>query len=286
MTYVLCLDFDETLLNGHGHNTLFDMGIKPGEATLDHTKALIKMYGLKNAKAICAAIHEALNTGNHVAILSFTSYPEIIAPTLLEMGLTEDDVSKIFIKGGFPSGGPRSRSGKNEHIQAAKDHFGISNNGNIILVDDSSSNIAAASQAGYKTIFVPPGPATYPVRYSSHMKKEIPTYIYFLLEEMATLSGVVKKPNLLKKSVRTDKHWAELTGSSTIFSSSSSSSSSSVPSAYPAPQGSFVPAFALFMSSECSDDDQCTPYGSSLSGSCGSDAGSPLRTSTELKASH
>lgn len=153
--YLLCIDYDDTLVPCNSYLILEQMGVFPGQATPDDVNRLIKIHGLKNPEHMCEIIRRTLDTGNCVAIVSFTRYLEIIEPTLLSIGLTEHEVKQIYIKSSFPSDSHWLTSGKQEHIQAAKVHFNINENERVLLVDDSPNNVAIAEQNGHKTVLVP-----------------------------------------------------------------------------------------------------------------------------------
>lgn len=197
MPYLLCIDFDDTLINGHSHNTLQSLRVVPGMAQISQ----IEHLSLKFPEFMCEAIRSALSTGNHIAILSFTSYQEIIRPTLLRMGLSPDEIENIFVKGGFPSdNNPLSPLGKNEHIKHAMNYFGIESNSDIILFDDSQRNISAAARIGHVTVKVPT--AREEIIFSEYNDVEMPAYIRSLRMQMDQLSKP-KTKRLLAQTIRT-----------------------------------------------------------------------------------
>lgn len=152
MSLVICWDFDETLVNGHFHNQLFYMGVQPKGEQPQHAVELIKRFGLKNPEKVRDSIRLALNNGHKVAVTSFTLYKGIVGPTLRAIGLNEEEIAQIYIRGEFPSDGPSTLNGKREHIQDVMKHFNITDEAKVILVDDSERNCAAARKDGHHAI--------------------------------------------------------------------------------------------------------------------------------------
>lgn len=157
---LLCLDFDQTIVNGHFHATLASQKnpstppntITPGVQVLqdgqfkllgadpvpqgkgaspEQIQGLISRYGAKHGGEMLAAIRQALAHGHKVAILSFTLYPEVILPTLRALRdndgsqLSEEEIRQICVIGGFPSDNKPDSTplGKEEHIAAAVNFF-------------------------------------------------------------------------------------------------------------------------------------------------------------------
>lgn len=144
---LVCWDFDGTLVKGHFHNTLDEMQVRYGRATLEHVEMLIARFGLKNPEEVCDSIRQTIVKGGYVSIVSFTKYPEMIKPTLQNMGLEEELLEKVYIRGDFPADGPQSPTCKEEHIQDAMRHFGmdvINDADKVILADDNLANVFKA----------------------------------------------------------------------------------------------------------------------------------------------
>lgn len=160
---LICIDFDLTLVNGHFHNVLIELGVPPGNAA-NHVDGLIKTFGLKNPEKIKELIITALNNGHHIAIVSFSLYPETILPTLeriLSPEMTAENIrEKIYIRTGFPVAGETSPNCKQEHIADAMKHYGLNpesadDKKRVILMDDSKANFLKALESGHKAILVP-----------------------------------------------------------------------------------------------------------------------------------
>lgn len=187
---LVCIDFDQTIVNGHFHAHFSNKGVTPlvaengiqvkdanGNFALitqpdvvaskgtgappEQIAALLdnqipddfdpqkkQITGPKHGTQMCAAIRNALQNGTRVAITSFTKYPEVIEPTLEKIGLTKDEIAKIYIVGGFPSHGKPdgSPNGKQEHIEQAMKHFGITDPKNVMVVDDTENNLKKAEE--------------------------------------------------------------------------------------------------------------------------------------------
>ncbi len=179
-----CFDFDETIVNSHFHSEMGKAGLKPAgnfnsvlvagqdqpksdqydaAAVQKEAEKLLQdpQKGIKNKEELLTTFKTLLKDGNEIAITSFTQYPDVIKPTLKEMGLTEEEVSKIHIVGGFPSHGQADSSpdGKKEHIDKAMELAGIKpgDYGRVMLVDDSVNNINKARNIGVTAVQVPKG---------------------------------------------------------------------------------------------------------------------------------
>lgn len=192
---LVCIDFDQTIVNGHFHSTCVDGALplkrkipcrssepgvqvqskegsftnlktnqtsmpKPDGITHDEIFAMLEFGGMKNPLEMKTTIMDIIDSGNYVAITSFTLFPEVIKPTLEKMGLEKQYLDAILIVGGFPSDNKPNTTplGKEEHIQAARTHFQIENPEDVMLVDDSSRNIAIAKLHKHATVEVPKQP--------------------------------------------------------------------------------------------------------------------------------
>lgn len=191
--YLLCIDYDDTLVCGGFYKELENMGVLPGEANQEHLNHLIETMGLKNPDEMRDIIREALNTHNFIAIVSFTSYVEIVQDTLLSIGLVDTEIAQIYIKGHFPKNGDWTEIGKSEHINAAKAHFKLGDDDHIILVDDNPINISLARSQGCHVVLVPPGAAKEPVTFNSNLKKEVPSYIHDIHVKIEKLSQLTNR---------------------------------------------------------------------------------------------
>lgn len=174
---LLCVDWDETCTNAHWHNYLMMHKVMKGNGTtlldeLMHNDNAIKNFyntkgikfdssstlaGLKNQSTLIEFIKNQLEMGNNVAITSYTSFPEIIKPALLQAGLSEEQLAKIFIRPGFPpeASSEWSKVGKKHHIKDVMEHFHVTSPANVIVIDDSENNTNAARMAGHHAITVP-----------------------------------------------------------------------------------------------------------------------------------
>lgn len=151
---LFCFDFDQTLVNGHFHNTIVKAKVKTRDAMLQLIESLLvdPTVGLKNPKEVKDIMQSALRNGHAVAIVSFTSFPECFVPTLTKLGLSPDEIAQIGQFHGFPS---HPKLYKNEHIAKAMDFAGITNKQNVYLIDDDPQNCAFAEQIGCHAIVVP-----------------------------------------------------------------------------------------------------------------------------------
>ncbi len=159
-TSLVCFDFDWTILNGHSHNVLADAKIKAGEE-----KAFFNMIFpqsdekyFQNKKLLLETFNVLFNQGHNIAITSFTHYPKIIIPSLERLGLTNEQLERIYVIAWLPETNEIAIVfGKNPHIEKAMKHFKVAHNELVILIDDSATNIEAAKKYKFKTVLVPPG---------------------------------------------------------------------------------------------------------------------------------
>lgn len=168
-TLLVCYDWDETIVNGHCHNTLRSQRVPSGAATHEHADNLIRTFGFKNEDLTCESIKTALRNNHLVAITSYTAYPEIIPHMLQRLGLSAEEVAKIKIISGFPTLNgtldPIGRQtinanlGKELHIRAAQQW--ASQQGHtigdeaVILIDDSQNNVDVARRSKHQAIKAP-----------------------------------------------------------------------------------------------------------------------------------
>ena len=148
---LFCFDFDLTMTNIHFHNYCVDVlnmpfGKVSGEEPplQDLFKKDDGTYFFKNKAQLYKVLHDILAHPDHqIAITSYTGYASAMPQALRALGLSEAEVEKIRIEGGFPTGS-QSVVGKNEHIQKAMQHFHISDPMQVALIDDSYDNISIA----------------------------------------------------------------------------------------------------------------------------------------------
>jgi len=156
---IYLLDFDGTISTDHTHNGIYKQ-IIAGTFSKQDDDAIFSYIqnnpqyhpigGSQNWKMIIEAI---VKNNRYVAIVSFNSYPEMIASYLRHIiGLSPETMSKIYINSWLPEK-PESAS-KLEHIAQVIQYFQYQGDAKkILLVDDSSRNIDQASQAGYDVIY-------------------------------------------------------------------------------------------------------------------------------------
>ena len=151
---LFCLDFDKTLVNGHFHSSLANAGTKAGQASPEQIGALLDNpdKGLKNPNEMKAFIESSIQAGHKVAITSFTSYPEVIEPTLKKMGLSDETISKIDRVAFLPKD---QSQGKAQHMDIAMQNAGITDKSKVTLIDDDERNCRIARRAGMNAIEVP-----------------------------------------------------------------------------------------------------------------------------------
>ena len=152
--YLFCWDFDQTIIKGHLHTFLQEMGVAPGEAS----EIIVKKFldnpdnGLKNPVMLLNFFRLAIENNHKIAITTFSAYPEVISPTLRILGLLEEEIIKIKIISGPPI---NKELGKLEHIEKAMSFFHIVEKSDVYLIDDSIENYQLAIIGGYNAVKVP-----------------------------------------------------------------------------------------------------------------------------------
>ncbi|MDD9334991.1 MAG: HAD family hydrolase [Rickettsiaceae bacterium] len=145
---LLCIDWDGTIVKGSLHNALsstFNRKNCVDQFLADETK------NWKNKELLVELLQKALTIGCHIAIVSFGSYPDWIKYALEQLALESTLLEKIYVVSH-----PRrdDYEGKQEHIEEAKRHFGVSENKKVVLIDDDPNNVNIAKKNGMQGIHV------------------------------------------------------------------------------------------------------------------------------------
>lgn len=169
--YLICWDFDKTIMDGHVHNfvarrktfpilnpTAKFAGIlsAPSSSQRENVDMIVtdilSNITFKNKAETLESIQSSLDEGNKVAIVSFTLYPEVIYSLLSKLGLNNDELSNIYLRTGFPT---KDSVWKQDHITDAMLAHNIASAARVILVDDSMTNVTKARESGNIGILVP-----------------------------------------------------------------------------------------------------------------------------------
>jgi hypothetical protein len=140
---LFCIDFDNTIFDGHSHNKIIELKLK----TIEEQWAFAKSVPPIGPSGIWQnTIKQILQDGHDIAIVSFNSYGHIIPKYLAEcVGLTDQDVAKIHIISMMPTN--PATANKNEYIKQAHDKYsGKHNAQDTVLIDDSEKNITDAKR--------------------------------------------------------------------------------------------------------------------------------------------
>ena len=97
-------------------------------------------------------IATALLNKHHIAITSYTLFPDVIVPALRRMGLSSAEIERIHHVAFLPAD---QRIGKSPHLEQAMQLCNIVDKSQVYLIDDSTNNCKLAKIAGYKVILVP-----------------------------------------------------------------------------------------------------------------------------------
>ncbi|WP_375331955.1 HAD family hydrolase [Candidatus Tisiphia endosymbiont of Temnostethus pusillus] len=145
---LLCFDWDKTIVKGSLDNAL--------NATLNYQDCVDRFLAdetknWKNKELLVELFQKALTIGCHIAIVSFGSYPDWIKYALEQ--LLGSTLSKEIYVVSHPR--RNDYEGKQEHIEEAKRHFGVSENKKVVLIDDDPNNVDIAKKNGMNGIYVP-----------------------------------------------------------------------------------------------------------------------------------
>lgn len=156
-------DVDHTIIDGHTHNFFGYKGISPAKSP-EEQEAHFQTLMAKGFSPIGNSaeqwrnlINTLLLDGHTVSIVSFSNYGNYIVPKYLKhiIELDEETLNKIHIESWLPR--DNMTANKNLHIQnALAKHNAIATPSEVILIDDSESNIQEAQRAGYRTILATP----------------------------------------------------------------------------------------------------------------------------------
>lgn len=149
--HLFCIDFDETISQSHIHNLLAGRGLPDDDAGWQEAQKVQPTTSASaQGKTWKGEIERLTQAGHSVAIVSYSNYPNIVRRYLKEkVGLDDDTMSKIKIESGFPQG-DMGIVGKSEHIERACRDFSIEfAKHQIVLIDDSGTNIRLAREAGH-----------------------------------------------------------------------------------------------------------------------------------------
>lgn len=154
------IDFDLTITQEHVHNLLFQaiyrgfIGEDDLEAQWEHVKNVPATGSEKQWKAL---FEKLIHDGHFVAIASFSAHKPIIERYLREkIGLDKDVYQKIFVESWLPEN--PYKADKSEHILNVIKHFNFQGKpANIVLIDDSGVNLAAARKQAMQVVEVRPG---------------------------------------------------------------------------------------------------------------------------------
>jgi FMN phosphatase YigB (HAD superfamily) len=150
---LICFDFDQTITNGHFYKYLHANRTAFSSCSLEDTvRSLITSLGIKNQVRLVEVINQLIANNQRVAIVTFNPLVDIIRETLIQIGLAEDVVARIYIDGELPSPGTNR---KNAHLERAMRLYSITDPRQVCLVDDDPLNLNAAGLLGIHTIAVP-----------------------------------------------------------------------------------------------------------------------------------
>ncbi len=141
---IFIFDFDNTMVNGHFHNILKNMGVANGRASQELIEFLLEKYGIRNKEFLVNIFRDILNGGDCISIASSSRYPETIIAALSALGLTEEERSKIFYDPPDLKTPLDLTMGKNVDILKAMIYFEVIDVNAVYLIDHDSTNLQLA----------------------------------------------------------------------------------------------------------------------------------------------
>ena len=188
MATLYCFDFDQTLFEGHLHNTLAQRAplTRSREHLAQYGSTLLAEKGLRGGTFLWTLFAQILLASDELAVVTFSSFPDVIRGAL-NRGIAALQQTKGFeqqhrqrfhrlpiIYGGpapslYPNPPPpysesieeRWLEGKVSYLERARRCYearGVELE-QIVLIDDDSENLRRAEESGYEVIFAPPYPA-------------------------------------------------------------------------------------------------------------------------------
>lgn len=176
---LVCIDWDNTFMNGHAHKYLQKKGVPPGgfvNTPENLQDLMVGAGGFKFNDYFIDALKQAAANGHDICFVTHSDYPEALKALKDELAKHVDfPIDRVPVFAGFPgkNGTPCPSSdpnaiqneadwkdiGKQQHIEQAMAHFGKQYpSSEILLIDDSSKNINyAKTKQKQQTIKVPAG---------------------------------------------------------------------------------------------------------------------------------
>lgn len=141
---LFCFDFDDTIVDRELPRPLMQMSREEMFNYLNKPPIL-------NKSRLSRIFHRILNERHHLALTSFSSEDLVIGTTLIRAGLSVQVIETIAIVLDLPVAPDRD---KEDHIQMAKDHYHVTDNAQVVLIDDQMRNINKARECGQTGIWV------------------------------------------------------------------------------------------------------------------------------------
>lgn len=141
---IFVFDFENTIVNVHFHNILKDMGVAPGRASQDLLEFLLQKYGIKHQAFLLEVFRDILETENGICIATHSRYPETVFATLSTIGLTNEEIERIFYSPPDLNTELDLTLGKNYAILQAMVHFQVIDINAVYLIDHERTNLQIA----------------------------------------------------------------------------------------------------------------------------------------------
>lgn len=141
---IFIFDFENTLVNGHFHNILKNMGVANGRASADLVDFLIEKYGFKHKEWMLCLFRDILRNGDCISIASSSRYPETIHAVLDALGLSAEERANIFYDPPDLNSAPDITLGKNLDILKSMIYFEVIDVNAIYLIDCEQTNLQLA----------------------------------------------------------------------------------------------------------------------------------------------
>jgi hypothetical protein len=141
---IYIFDFENTIVNAHFHHILKDMGVAHGRASTDLVEFLLIKHGIKNKENLLTLWRDILQSENCLCIATHSRYPETVFASLVALGLSEEEIGKIFYNPPDLNTDLDLTFGKNLAILQAMVHFEVIDINAVYLIDHERTNLQIA----------------------------------------------------------------------------------------------------------------------------------------------
>lgn len=218
-------DFDLTIVNEHWHNILkgdFNANygyLDPNDKLIDFLLNEMKenVKGIKNEADLRNLMRTILNQGHHLAVLSKSKYPGVVRQVLSRLGLTEEEVNRVYTDPDLFSHPTEDKNvGRNPEIIETMLSFGIYDPKRVTLIDDDENNLKRAAELGVTALNAletpkeKSAPAPYIEKAYQRLKTEQRPEVVFSIASPKSRTGSVTEFKADQEAIETKKKAEQL----------------------------------------------------------------------------